>query len=47
TMSARERGLSSGFKYERDAFMDLWGSKDQKEGVAAFVEKRSPEWKNG
>jgi len=47
TMSSRERGLSSGFKYERDAFMDLWGSQDQKEGVAAFVEKRSPEWKNG
>ena len=46
-MSARERGVNSGIKYERDAFMDLWGSEDQKEGVTAFVEKRSPEWKNG
>lgn len=47
TMSSRERPLNSGFKFERDAFMDLWGSQDQKEGVAAFVEKRSPDWKNG
>ncbi len=47
TMSSRERPLNSGFKFERDAFMDLWGSQDQKEGVAAFVEKRKPEWKNG
>lgn len=46
TMSSRERPLNSGFKFERDAFMDLWGSQDQKEGVAAFIEKRSPEWKN-
>ena len=46
TMSSRERPLNSGFTFERDAFMDLWGSQDQKEGVAAFVEKRSPEWKN-
>ncbi|HAD10398.1 MAG TPA: enoyl-CoA hydratase [Porticoccaceae bacterium] len=47
TMSSRERPLNSGMKFERDAFMDLWGSQDQKEGVAAFVEKRKPEWKNG
>lgn len=47
TMSARHRSLTSGFQFERDQFMDLWGSQDQKEGVAAFVEKRSPEWKNG
>lgn len=47
TMSSRERPLNSGMKFERDAFMDLWGSQDQKEGVAAFVEKRRPEWKNG
>lgn len=45
-MSARHRSLDSGFQFERDRFMDLWGMADQKEGVAAFVEKRKPEWKN-
>ena len=45
-MSARQRPLQSGFQFERDGFMDLWGMADQKEGVAAFVEKRKPAWKN-
>ncbi|MFZ5655278.1 MAG: enoyl-CoA hydratase [Pseudomonadota bacterium] len=45
-MSARHRPLESGFQFERDGFMNLWGMADQKEGVAAFVEKRKPVWKN-
>ena len=32
---------------ERDAFVDLFDTQDQKEGVGAFLQKRKPEWKNG
>jgi enoyl-CoA hydratase/carnithine racemase len=31
---------------ERDAFVALFDTADQKEGVAAFLEKRAPQWKN-
>jgi enoyl-CoA hydratase/carnithine racemase len=31
---------------EREAFVDLFETQDQKEGVAAFLEKRKPAWKN-
>jgi enoyl-CoA hydratase/carnithine racemase len=31
---------------ERQAFMQLFGTQDQREGVAAFLEKRPPQWKN-
>ncbi len=46
SMSARERPLSSGFTLEREMFVKLWDTQDQKEGVNAFLEKRKPEWKN-
>jgi len=45
-MSARERPVAASFALERQLFVQLWDSEDQKEGVAAFVEKRKPEWKN-
>jgi len=45
-MSARERPLNSGFSIEREVFVKLWDTQDQKEGVGAFIEKRKPNWKN-
>lgn len=32
---------------EREAFVDLFDTQDQREGVMAFLEKRKPEWRNG
>ena len=32
---------------EREAFVDLFETDDQREGVAAFLGKRSPQWRNG
>jgi enoyl-CoA hydratase len=37
--------LSEGLASERRAFYYLFSTKDQKEGMAAFIEKRKPEWK--
>ncbi len=31
---------------EREAFVDLFDSQDQREGVAAFLGKRAPQWRN-
>ena len=31
---------------ERDAFLTLFDTEDQREGVAAFLEKRPPRWRN-
>jgi enoyl-CoA hydratase len=31
--------------YERQAFATLFATDDKREGVAAFLEKRKPEWK--
>jgi enoyl-CoA hydratase/carnithine racemase len=36
----------AGLSLERERFMDLFDHTDQAEGVAAFLEKRKPEWKN-
>jgi enoyl-CoA hydratase/carnithine racemase len=36
----------AGLALERERFMDLFDHADQAEGVAAFLEKRKPEWKN-
>ncbi|CAN6640588.1 hypothetical protein TRVA0_018S01068 [Trichomonascus vanleenenianus] len=37
--------LEQGLRYERRVFHSLFGSKDQKEGMAAFAEKRKPDFK--
>jgi len=38
--------LNEGILYERRAFHSLFGTDDQKEGMAAFAEKRSPNFEN-
>ncbi len=43
--AAYETGLAQGIVFERRLFHGLFGTEDQKEGMAAFVEKRPPEWK--
>ncbi|CAH0992458.1 Short-chain-enoyl-CoA hydratase [Sinobacterium norvegicum] len=45
-MAARDGDINSNYTKEREMFVRLWDSQDQKEGVGAFVEKRKPEWKN-
>jgi enoyl-CoA hydratase len=37
--------LEAGLEFERRNFFLLFASDDQKEGMAAFVEKRKPTWK--
>ena len=39
---AFESGLDDGVDFERRVFHSLFGTEDQKEGMAAFVEKRKP-----
>jgi len=43
--AAFEIPLSQGIRFERRLFHGLFGTEDQKEGMAAFVEKRPGEWK--
>ncbi|MBL8342150.1 MAG: enoyl-CoA hydratase [Rubrivivax sp.] len=42
---AFEGGLDDGVDYERRIFHSLFATEDQKEGMAAFLEKRKPEWR--
>ena len=42
--AAYEMTLAQGINYERRLFHGLFGSTDQKEGMAAFVDKRMAEW---
>lgn len=44
--AARTQPMTSAYALERELFVKLWDTQDQKEGVAAFVEKRQPQWKN-
>ncbi len=42
--AAFETGLAQGIQFERRLFHALFGTADQKEGMAAFVEKRPGNW---
>jgi enoyl-CoA hydratase len=42
--AAFEGGLAQGIAFERRLFHGLFGTQDQKEGMAAFVEKRPGAW---
>jgi enoyl-CoA hydratase len=42
--AAFEGGLAQGINFERRLFHGLFGTEDQKEGMAAFVEKRPGNW---
>jgi enoyl-CoA hydratase/carnithine racemase len=43
---ARSNPLKQLLPIERELFVDLFDSEDQKEGVNAFLQKRSAEWRN-
>ncbi|MET3660577.1 enoyl-CoA hydratase [Aquamicrobium ahrensii] len=43
---AYEVTLSEGLRFERRVFQSMFALEDQKEGMAAFVEKRKPEFRN-
>ncbi len=43
---AYETTLAEGILYERRVFHSMFATEDQKEGMQAFVEKRSPKFKN-
>lgn len=44
-LSAFETPLADGLEYERKAFIILAGTQDRAEGIAAFLEKRDPDFK--
>jgi enoyl-CoA hydratase len=43
---AYETTLAEGIRFERRVFHSLFATEDQKEGMAAFAEKRKPRFKN-
>jgi enoyl-CoA hydratase/carnithine racemase len=44
--ATRTQSHATALVAEREAFVDLFDSADQAEGVAAFLQKRAPLWKN-
>ena len=45
--TGRDTVIAAGLEGERDLFVELFSTADQREGVNAFLEKRKPDWKNG
>lgn len=45
--SARHGGIDRAYATEREAFVKLFDTADQREGVQAFLEKRDAKWVNG
>lgn len=43
---AREQPMFQVLPAEREAFLELFRTDDQKEGVNAFLQKRKPQWRN-
>ena len=43
---AYETTLAEGVRFERRLFHSAFATEDQKEGMAAFLDKRPAEWKN-
>ena len=44
--AAQSLPLDEGLRYERDRFAALFATEDQREGMVAFLEKRTPEWRH-
>ena len=44
---ARGGNIAAAYQTERDAFVGLFDTRDQQEGVNAFLEKRRAQWVNG
>ena len=44
-LNSFETSLSSGLEFERKAFVILAATEDRNEGIAAFMEKRRPQFK--
>jgi enoyl-CoA hydratase/carnithine racemase len=44
--SGRDTVIAAGLAGERELFVELFATQDQREGVNAFLEKRRPVWKN-
>ena len=40
----QDQGLGEGLRFEKREFWSCFALDDQKEGMAAFVQKRAPAW---
>jgi enoyl-CoA hydratase len=43
---AYETTLAEGIRFERRLFQAMFATEDQKEGMSAFIEKRTPHFRN-